>query len=163
MPDTGNPPQGTAPSGAQPGVFIDPYRAYNFKLQIQGVTDGQGHFTACSGLGIKVEVIKYREGGNQVTYNIPGQVKYSDITLRYGLTSSREIWDWLMSAVEGPKQVQRKNVTIQMLDTDGVGEVMRWNLEHAWISEWCGARLDALSSEVAIESLTLVYETLHRA
>jgi len=33
-------------SGAQPGVFTDPYRAYNFKLVVQGVTEG--HFTECS-------------------------------------------------------------------------------------------------------------------
>ena len=36
------PPAGTAPAAATPGVWIDPYRAYNFKLVIQGVTlDGK--------------------------------------------------------------------------------------------------------------------------
>jgi len=149
-----------APSGAQPGVFNDPYRAYNFKLVIQGVTEG--HFTACSGLGIKVQVIKYREGGtSQIVHCIPGPVEYADITLRYGLTSSHEVWDWLMTAVAG--RVERKNVSILMLDSDGVSEVMRWDLINAWPAEWRGAPLDALNREVAIETLTLVYETLQRA
>ena len=40
----------------------DPYRAYNFKLIIQGVTEG--HFTECTGLTVKVDAIKYREAGN---------------------------------------------------------------------------------------------------
>ena len=44
---------------------VDPYRAYNFKLQINGVN--QGHFTECSGLGIKIEPVKYREAGTSCT------------------------------------------------------------------------------------------------
>ncbi len=153
------PPQ-TTPSGAQPGVFVDPYRAYNFKLMIQGVTEG--HFTECSGLGIKVQVIKYREGGtNQVIHCIPGPVEYADITLRYGLTASRDLWEWLMTAVQG--KVDRKNVSILLLDSDGVAEVMRWDLVNAWIAEWRGSVLNAMQREVAIESLTLVFETLQRA
>jgi phage tail-like protein len=152
-------PDGGQP-GAQPGVFNDPYRAYNFKLVIQGVTEG--HFTACSGLGIKVQVIKYREGGtSQVVHCIPGPVEYADVTLRYGLTASHEIWDWLLAAVAG--RVERKNVSLLILDSDGVSEVMRWDLINAWPSEWRGAPLDALNREVAIETLTLVYETLQRA
>jgi phage tail-like protein len=155
-------PNVTAPpqSGAQPGVFNDPYRAYNFKLIIQGVAEG--HFTECTGIGVKVQVIKYREGGNnQVIHSIPGPVEYADITLRYGLTASRELWEWLMTAVNG--KVQRKNVSIVLLDSDGITEVMRWDLLNSWISEWHGTILNAMHREVAIESLTLVYETLQRA
>ena len=140
--------------------IMDPYRAYNFKLLIQDVTGG--HFTECTGLGVKVEAIEYREAGNnQVVRKIPGQVKYSDVTLRYGLTASRELWEWFLTGVAG--QVERKNVSIVMLDPDGVTEVMRWNLINAWPSEWRGASLDAMNREVAIESLTLVFETLDRA
>ena len=83
------------------------------------------------------------------------------VTLRYGLTSSRELWDWLQSAAQG--RVERKNVSILMLDSQGTSEVMRWNLIDAWPSEWHSASLDALSREVAIESMTLVYDTLERA
>ncbi|HYN88365.1 MAG TPA: phage tail protein [Ardenticatenaceae bacterium] len=140
--------------------FTDPYRAYNFKLVIQGV--GEGHFTECSGLGVRVNVIRYREGGNnQVIHCIPGQVQYADVTLRYGLTASRELWDWMLTAVNG--NVERRNVSILMLDSAGALEVMRWDLIDAWPSEWRGTVLDALTHEVAIESLTLVFEQLQRA
>ncbi|MCB0182953.1 MAG: phage tail protein, partial [Caldilineaceae bacterium] len=109
----------------------DPYRAYNFKLDINGLTEG--HFTECSGLGVKIEPIKYREAGNsQIVRHIPGPVDYAAVTLRYGLTNSRELWDWLMTAVQG--KVERKNVSILILDSDGVNEVMRWNLIDAWPS-----------------------------
>jgi len=139
---------------------VDPFRSYNFKLDIAGVTEA--HFTECSGLGVKVTAITYREAGNnQVVRHIPGPVDYAAITLRYGLTTSRELWDWLQTAVQG--RVERKNVSILMLDSEGTTEVMRWNLIDAWPSEWQGAVLDALSREIAIESLTLVYDTLERA
>src|SRR5436305_15223709 len=89
VPEAGNMAPGAAQSGAQPGVFNDPYRAYNFKLVIQGVTEG--HFTACSGLGIKVQVIKYREGGtHQGVHCIPGPVEPAAVRLRYGPTPSPE-------------------------------------------------------------------------
>jgi phage tail-like protein len=138
----------------------DPYRSYNFKLDIAGVTEG--HFTEVSGLGVRVTPIEYREGGNnQVVRHIPGPVDYAAVTLRFGLTSSRELWDWLMLAVQG--KVERKNVSIIMLDSSGNNETARWNLNDAWPSEWRGAPLDAMSKEIAIESLTLVFDTLERA
>ena len=109
-------PMPEAAAGAQPGTFVDPYRAYNFKLQIQGVTEG--HFTECSGMGVKVNPIRYREGGQaQVVHRLPGRVDYSAITLRYGLTASRELWNWFLTAVEG--QVERKNVSIVLMDSQG--------------------------------------------
>src|SRR5919202_426495 len=94
-----------AAAGAQPGTFIDPFRAYNFKLQIQGVTEG--HFTEVGGLEVEVHPIRYREGGaGQVVHVIPGPVTYGDVTLRYGLTASGDLWEWLLSAVRG--SVQRR-------------------------------------------------------
>jgi len=139
---------------------VDPFRSYNFKLDIAGVTEA--HFTECSGPSVKVTAITYREAGNnQVVRHIPGPVDYAAVTLRYGLTTSRELWDWLQTAAQG--RVERKNVSILMLDSQGAAEVMRWNLIDAWPSAWQGAVLDALSREVAIESLTLVYDTLERA
>jgi phage tail-like protein len=150
-----------APSGAQPGVTVDPYRAYHFKLQFQrGITDA--HFTEVSGLGVDVTAIRYREGGaGQVVHAIPGPVAYTEITLRYGLTESRQLWDWLMTAVAG--KVERQNVSILLMDSSGAEEVTRWDLTNAWPCRWRGAPLDALSREVAIEGLTLVFETLQRA
>jgi phage tail-like protein len=145
--------------GATPGVFIDPYGAYNFKLVIGPSIEG--HFTQCTGLGVRVEAIKYREGGDhQVVHRLPGRVEYSDVTLRYGLTKSKDLWLWLESAVKGT--VERKNISIVVLAQDGVAEAVRFNLDRAWPASWAGAPLDALGHEVAIEELTIVYETLTR-
>ena len=137
----------------------DPVGNYNFRVDISGVE--AGHFTECSSLSIDVEAIAYREGGfNQIVRRIPGRVEYGDVVLRYGLTQSTELWEWMQTVVEG--KLQRKDVSIIMLDTDGATEVMRWNLSSAWPSQWRGAPVDAMGREIAIESMTLVFESLSR-
>ena len=142
------------------GTAVDPYGQYNFKLQIQGVTEG--HFYSCTGMGVRINAMSYREAGvNQVVRRIPGRVEYSDITLRYGLTKSLELWTWFQTALKGA--VERRNVSILMLEPDGAAEAMRWDLVNAWLADWRAAPLEAMGNEVAIESLTLVYESLQRS
>jgi phage tail-like protein len=153
-----NAPQGGATG--QTGTWTDPYRAYNFKLEIQGVTEG--HFTECSGLNVRVQAIPYREAGTgQIVHYLPGRVEYGQVTLRYGLTASTQLWDWLMNVARG--QVERRNVSILMIGEDGSTPVLQWNLLSAWPSAWQGALLDALGQEAAIESISLVFESLERA
>jgi phage tail-like protein len=150
-------PTATAQSA---GAYVDPYRAFNFKIEIQGITEG--HFTEVSGLGAKVTPISYREAGNsQVVHYVPGRVEYSAITLRYGVTRSKDLFEWFKTGIKG--QLQRKNISIVLVDGDGTTEVMRWNLVNAWATEWLGSVLNAHSQEVAIESVTLVCESLDRA
>jgi phage tail-like protein len=152
-------PQAAAPAAASPNTHVDPYRAYNFKMDILGVTEA--HFTEISNMEIKVNPIAYREGGNsQVVHYVPGYVEYGTVTLRYGLTKSRELWDWFMKGVSG--KVDRKHISIVLLDADGTTQVMQWNLIDAWPTHWRGSMLNALSQEVAIESLTLVCESINR-
>ena len=149
-------------AAAQPAAsaYVDPYRAFNFKMEVQGITEG--HYTEVSGLEARVVPISYREAGNsQVVHYVPGRTEYGAIIFRYGLTRSRELFDWFMSGVKG--KVQRKNISVVLIDSDGTTEVMRWNLVNAWVTQWRGALLDAQSQEVAIETLTLVCETLDRA
>jgi phage tail-like protein len=87
-----------------------------------------------------------------------GPVEYADVTLEYGLTDSKDMWNWMVASIEG--RVERINVSVIMLKPDGVTEAFRWDLMNAWPAQWTGAVLDALSHEVAIASLTLVYESL---
>jgi len=147
----------TAAPPATPGVLVDPYRAYNFKLSIQGVV--QGHFTRVERLGVRVPRILYREAGDHATVrSIPGPVEYATVTLKYGLTSSTELIDWLFQVVGG--QIQRQNVSILLLDDAGATTVREWRLIDAWPCEWYGAPLDALGQEIAIEAISLAYDRL---
>jgi phage tail-like protein len=140
------------------GTVTDPFRGYNFRVEIQGV--GDTAFTECTGMGAEVQVIRYAEGRSPVVRRVPGPVEYADITLRRGLTSSADLWNWMLSAANG--KVERRNISIVLLDSDAIGEVMRWNLSRAWVSKWRAPALDAMAQEIAIESMTIVYETLER-
>ena len=145
----------------QAGAVVpdDPFRAYNFKLIVQNVAEG--HFMSCSSLGMRVEPIVYREAGDhQSVRQLPGQVEYSQVTLRYGLTRSQDLFQWMTGLAKGT--IDRRHVSICVLDTAGARETVRWNLFNAWPSEWRGAPLDAVRNEIAVESLTLVFESIER-
>ena len=147
------------PAASTSAGWQDPYRNYNFKLEIQGVT--QGHFIECSNIGIRIQAISYREGGSQqVVHRLPGPVEYADVVLRNGLTASLELWNWFQAAAKGA--VDRKNVSIVLLDSTGANEVMRWNLNRAWPREWNGPVLDANGNCAAIESMVISFEGLER-
>jgi phage tail-like protein len=147
-------PAAPRPAGQDTG---DPHRAYNFKLEIQGVV--QGHFVRIDGPGVVVPRILWRAAGEHSTVRaVPGPVEYTPVVLHYGLTNSSEMVTWLFSAVNG--NVTRQNLSIAMLDDAGALEVRRWNLIAAWPCEWNGSPLDALGHELAIERLTLAYDRL---
>ena len=133
---------------------VDPYKGFRFLVEIDGIQ--QAAFTECSGLGSQIEVVEYRDGSeaNQVR-KLPGKVIYPDIVLKWGVTDSRELYDWHLAVING--DLQRKNGSIVLLDDQG-NEKVRWNFQDAWPSKWEGPSLDARSSRVAIESLTLTCE-----
>src|SRR5216117_2564397 len=158
MPEATQKPQAAAGAAAGPG-FKDPYAAFNFKVVIQGVTEG--HFIGLEGFGGSLESHEYREGGDgKIVHHLAGRVKYRPVTLHYGLTASKELWQWFESAMKC--NVQRRNVSIVVLGPDGVTEAVRYNLINAWPTSFSGAPLDALGSETAVEHCTLVYETVER-
>lgn len=141
------------------GALIDPYRNYNFLLRIQGIAEAR--FTECRGLAVQIEPIRYRESGaGQVVRALTGQTTYQNVTLAYGLTSSLDLWNWMMASARGT--VMRLQASVVMLDSNGATEGMRWDLTNAWPCAWRGAPLDAMGRTVAIEEMELAYDTLER-
>jgi phage tail-like protein len=138
---------------------VDPYRNFNFVVEIQGIT--QAGFTDCSGFGASVEPIEYREGG-QVTSprKLPGMTKYPNITLKWGLTDSRELYDWFRDVVNG--KIDRRNGSIIVRDLDGTPKV-RWDFFNAWPTKYDAADLSAKGNEFAIETLEIAVESMERA
>ena len=106
-----------------------------------------------------VEVTEYAEGGDRHSKKLPGKVKYSNITLKYGLTDDRSLYDWLLEAAKG--NVQRKSGSIVVLDLQG-NEKVRWNFHDAWPTSWKGAALAAKGNEYAIEEIDLAHEGIER-
>jgi phage tail-like protein len=135
----------------------DPYKNFNFLVEIDGIASAA--FKSVSGLAGEVEVIEYREGSDRLTSSrkLPGRVRYANVTLKRGITSSRDLWDWWRTVAEG--NTQRRNVAIVLLD-DARNPVLRWLLRDAWIVKIEGPELDAGGNEVAIETIELAHEGL---
>jgi phage tail-like protein len=137
----------------------DPLRNFRFLLEIDGIQ--QGGFSECSGFGSDVEVVEYREGGEAATVRkLPGKASYPDITLKWGITDSRELYDWHVAALNG--EIERKNGSIILQDDRGE-EAVRWNIYQAWPIKWDGPDMNATGSEVAIDTLTVTCERVERA
>src|SRR6059058_5817930 len=95
---------------------VDPYKNLRFLVEIEGVA--QAGFSDCTGFGSHVESVEYREGGeSNAVRKLPGKVTYPDITLKWGVTDSRELYDWHLAALNG--QVQRKHGSIILQDDAG--------------------------------------------
>ena len=138
---------------------VDPYKNFRFLVEIDGIV--QAGFSECSGFGSDVEVIEYREGGEFATVRkLPGKSSYPDISLKWGVTDSRELYDWHLAAVNG--QVDRRNGSI-ILQDDAGQEKVRWNFFNAWPSKYDAADLSAKGNDVAIDGLTVTCERLERA
>ncbi|NEO72504.1 phage tail protein [Moorena sp. SIO3H5] len=137
---------------------VDPYKNYRFLMEIDGIV--QAGFSECSGFGSEVEIVEYREGGDDATVRkLRGKASYPDISLKWGITDSRELYDWHLAAVNG--QIERKNGSIILLDDTGQ-EKVRWNFFKAWASKYEAPSLDAKGSDVAIDTLTVTCERLER-
>lgn len=141
------------------GTRTDPYRDFNFLVEIDGIT--QAGFQEVGGLDVSTDPIEYREGGDPMhVRKLPGMNKYSAITLKRGITDSDELWQWYSTVVEGKHQ--RKNGSIILLDETGK-EKIRWNFINAWPSKWTGPSFNATSNQVAVESLEITPEEVKKA
>jgi phage tail-like protein len=137
----------------------DPYRNFNFLVEIDGIT--QAGFAECTGFGASNDPIEYREGGENTTVRkLPGVTKYSNIVLKWGLTDSRELYDWFRDITQG--KVERKNGSVILLDLDG-SEKVRWNFVRGWPTKWDGPDFNAKGTDVAIETLEIAHEGVERA
>ena len=139
------------------GSRVDPYRGYNFAVEIEGLV--AGGFSEVAGLELELEVRDYREGGvNGFVHRRAGPAKYgSNIVLKRGVTDAKALWNWYWDVTQGT--VQRKNVSILLMDEAGE-EKVRWSFEQAYPVKWTGPSLRAAGNEVAVESIELAHKGL---
>jgi phage tail-like protein len=134
------------------------HAAFRFVVQIDGVTEAV--FTECTLPILEVEVHQQMEGGlNDAVHQIPGRVKAGKITLKRGMTTSSELLSWYMDIVQGKISNSQRKISVVMYDSLG-SEVMRWNFQNAFPSKWTGPAFASERSQVAIETLELVYQTM---
>lgn len=140
----------------------DPLVGFHFAVDIQGVVTG--YFTECSGLGSEHEVVEHKvvtETGQEVVLKLPGRLKWDNITLKRGITSNLDIWDWRKQVEDGGVTGARRDGSIVMYDQE-LKPVARWDFERAWPLKVSGPSPKADSNEIGIEELTIAHEYITR-
>ncbi|MGC9466976.1 MAG: phage tail protein [Anaerolineae bacterium] len=140
----------------------DPLVGFHFSVEIQGVVTG--FFTECSGLGSEHEVIEHNvvtEQGQEIVMKIPGRLKWENITLKRGITSSMDIWDWRKMVEDGRVDEARHDGSITMFDHQ-LNPVARWEFKRGWPLKVTGPQPKADSNEIGVEELTIAHEYIVR-
>lgn len=134
-----------------------PLPKFHFQVEWGGSKIG---FTEVSGLDITTEVIEYRDGASPEYSKIkmPGQRKYSNITLKRGtFKGDNQFYTWFNSV--NLNTIERRDLTISLLN-ESHEPVIVWKVKNAWPSKVTPTDLKADGNEVAIESLELAHEGL---
>jgi len=92
---------------------------------------------------------------------LPGRLTWTDVTLKRGVTSNTDIWDWRKNVVDGKVEDARTNCSI-IAYNQGNEEIARRNFENAWPSKVVGPQMDAGSQDYMLEEVTIVHEGMVR-
>lgn len=132
----------------------DPYRNFNFIVEIDGIA--QMGFNEVIFPEASADVVEYREGGELGTVRkLTGRIKFGNLVLKAGITTSGDLYDWWRSVQDG--HTQRRNLSVILLD-EGRNAVKRWNFFNAWPARYQPSALNARGHEVVIETLEIALE-----
>jgi phage tail-like protein len=141
----------------------DPLVGFRFGLEIEGKLSG--YFTNVSGIGSETEVVDHKvvnsETGETIIQKIPGRLTWTEVTLKRGVTSNLEIWDWRNMVVQGDIEGARTNCSI-IAYSQSNEPLARWEFINAWPSKVIGPEMDSASQEYMVEEITIVHEGMER-
>lgn len=138
----------------------DPYLNSRFLLEIDGIV--QAGFSDVTIPDISTDPIEYREGNEDTTVRkLAGLTKYGNLTLKWGITDSIELFEWRKQVIQGNIADARKNIAVILQDEEG-NPAARWEFREAWPSKYDAPDLSAKGNDVAIETMEIVHEGMDR-
>jgi phage tail-like protein len=140
---------------AETATRDDPFQAFNFVVEIGSMRAG---FSEVGGLTTETDVIEYREGNTENTVKkLPGLKKFTNINLKRGFTTNRELYEWRKKVMQG--KTERMNGTITLRNEAG-DKALVWQFFQAFPTKWSGPAMNAKNNEVAIEEMEICVEGL---
>jgi phage tail-like protein len=139
----------------------DPLRNFRFRVEIDGLQAAA--FSEVLIGATTTEAIDYREGNERVNHvrKLPGLHKFGNVTLKRGVTTSMELFNWHKQILVGDTANARRNVSIIVLDESGQDQA-RFHVSDAWPAKYDVSDLNAKGNEVLIELLELANEGIER-
>ena len=141
----------------------NPFRAFNFavEIKVEGVAMQvcDAAFAECDGLEMTMDVKTIREGGNNgKQIRLTGPMNYGQVTMKRGMTSTFDLWDWFNLMLTDPSL--RADAEVVLFAADGTTERARFLLSRCVPTKLKSPPLNAKDGAVAIEELQLTYESL---
>ncbi|MFZ3167951.1 MAG: phage tail protein [Candidatus Methanoperedens sp.] len=138
----------------------DPYRQFRFRVKIEGIE--QAGFSECTFADTTTDPVEYREGTELPVFRkLSGLTKYGNITLKWGITDSDELYKWRQQIIDTGAQGARKGIIITLIDEAGADK-SSWEIRDAWPSKYDPPDFSGKGNEVAIETLEIVHEGFKR-
>jgi phage tail-like protein len=136
----------------------DQVTAARFAITIDGQTIAS--FSELSGLTSGIDSTEFfLTGDKQTVLHLPDRRVPPTITLKRGMTDNLDLWQWHEAALSDPDA--RKDAQFVIYGADG-DPVARWVMQNAWPSKMEIGALKAGSSEVLVETITLVSQQMRR-
>jgi phage tail-like protein len=140
----------------------DPMVGAYFEISVGAIS---GYFTEVSGLGSESEIVEHKimsKGAKEsIVRKIPGRLKWGDITLKRGITSSMDFYDWRKQVEQGKVDAARLDGTIIMFDNT-FSPIAQWEFIKGWPSKISGPSLKSDGNEIGVEELVIVHEGIKR-
>lgn len=141
----------------------NPYSNFNFILLVDNQVIAA--FSEISGLDSENTPIEYREGADMLNTvrKLPGIEKYTNVTLKRGITGSLALWNWRKDVRDSTSTLPiKKPVTIKLLNEqhNENAPAMTFTLYNAWPTKLTGPSMNAKGNDIAIEQLDLAHERL---
>jgi phage tail-like protein len=152
-----------------------PFTTFNFHISF--TLSGKekevctAEFSECSGLEMNMEVNTIKEGGNNTEQiHLAGPMTYGQLTLKRGMTSNYDLWDWFESVqtnrnlrVDGEVQILAPKPSSKEKKPPGAKiKNIVFKLSNCMPVKMVAPTLNAKDGEIAIEEMQLVYERLQR-
>jgi phage tail-like protein len=148
---------------SSPNLPPYPFTAFNFAVEINKGDDSaalcSASFSECDGLEMTMEVKTIREGGNngrQIRLN--GPFAFGQLTLKRGMTSNFDLWNWFNESLENPWLRAKAEVVI--FSADHAAESARFVASRCVPVKLKAPTLNAKDGQIAIEELQLAYESI---
>ena len=141
---------------------VNPLPSFKFRVELNGKVTG--YFTEVSGIGSETETIEHKvvsENGVDMIMKVPGRLKWTEITLKRGITDDMQMWEWRKTVEQGEMEKARSNFSIIMMDRAGA-EKARWDFVNAWPSKISGPSIKSDSNEFGIEEFVIQHEGIDR-
>jgi phage tail-like protein len=155
---------GGSPTPSGDGAAAVPFGAFRFSVEIDR-GDGRGPlcaaaFSECDGLEVTLDIKTVREGGdNGSVRRLVGPASFANLTLKRGMTSSFDLWDWLDDTIAD--STVRAEVTVVVHARDSLTkDDARFVLSRCVPVKLKAPPLNAKDGLVAVEEFQLAYESL---